>query len=152
MEGTRSQADAKKQARDLGGKPVPAQLAVEAPYARFSTSPYGLHPAVEVTLCLTASGRRITGLKGLIDTGSEITWIYPRDVRLDPATELEGDPRTGMYTVGVEVGGRVYHVLCGYADHRNAGTEQLLIGMNVLENWLMTLHGKRRVLSVTHLP
>jgi hypothetical protein len=38
------------------------------PYERFSTGEHGLAPGVTVTLHLPASGRKIRGKRGLIDT------------------------------------------------------------------------------------
>lgn len=53
--------------------------------------------------------------------------------------------------MGVEIEGQVYHVECGYEDHPYAGTEEMLIGMNLLKNWLVKLDGRQKLLSVTHL-
>lgn len=127
-------------------------LLKDKPYERFSPSSLtGLAPSVTVTLHMPASGRKITGKRALIDTGSEITWIYPRDVTIDPSSDADYNPETGRLLVGVEIGGQIYYVECGYKDHLYAGTEHMLIGMDLLSNWLMELHGRRHLLSVTHL-
>jgi len=129
-----------------------ARLVVqEKPYQRFSLRPTGFAPGLTVALHLPVSGRRISELRGLIDTGAEITWIYPRDLVIDPSAEVDRDPETGYILVGLEIEGHTYYVQCGYQDHPYAGSEQLLLGMNLLSNWLVTLNGRRRVLSVTHL-
>ena len=127
-------------------------LVKDTPYERFSSSPLtGFAPGVSVTLHMPVSGRKIAGKRALIDTGSEITWIYPRDVEIDLMSDVDYDPETGGLLVGVEIDGQVYYVQCGYQDHPYAGTEQMLIGMDLLSNWLVKLHGRRRLLSVSHL-
>jgi hypothetical protein len=126
-------------------------LLKDTPYQPFSASRWGLAPGVTITLRTTASGRRISGVPALIDTGSEITWIYPRNVNIGALSELERDPKTGDYLIGIEVEGQVYYVTCGYRDHPYAGSEHALLGMNLLENWLTTLNGRSHLLSVTHL-
>lgn len=127
-------------------------LLKDKPYERFSPSPLtGLAPGVTVTLHMPVSGRKIHGKRALIDTGAEITWIYRRDVEIDLSSDVDYDPETGLLLVGVEIDGQVYYVQCGYQNHPYAGTEEMLIGMDLLSNWLVELHGRRRFLSVTHL-
>jgi hypothetical protein len=127
-------------------------LIKDKPYERFSRSLLtGFAPGVTVTLHMPVSGRKIAGKRALIDTGAEITWIYPRDVTIDLSSDVDYDPGTGELLVGVEIDGQNYHVQCGYQDHPYAGMEQVIIGMNLLSNWLVELHGRRRLLSVTHL-
>lgn len=111
----------------------------------------GLAPAVTVTLHATASGREFRDVPALIDTGAEITLVYPRNVDISESMDLERDPETGDYLIGVEVEGEIYYVTCECWNHKYAGTEHALLGMNVLENWLTTLHGRKYLLSVTHL-
>jgi len=126
-------------------------LLTDFPYQPFSGNGRGLAPGVTVTLHATASGRRIRDVQALIDTGAEITQVYPRNVDIDESSELEWDSKTGEYLIGVEVEGQVYHVACRCRDHPYAGSEHVLLGMNVLEEWLTTLHGRNHLLSVTHL-
>ncbi len=126
-------------------------LLTDVPYQPFSANRWGLASGVVVTLHASASGRKISGIHALIDTGSEITWVYPRNVDIHASSELERDPETGDYLIGVEVEGQIYHVTCGCRDHPHAGSEHALLGMNLLENWLTTLHGRNHLLSVTHL-
>lgn len=124
----------------------------DKPYERFSSSPLtGLAPGVTVTLHMPVSGKKIVGKSALIDTGAEITWIYPRDVTIDLSSDVDYNPQTGELLVGVEVDGQIYYVQCGYQDHPYAGTEEILIGTNLLVNWFVELHGRRRLLSLTHL-
>jgi len=126
-------------------------LIKDRPYERFSATEQGLAPGLTVTLHLPASGRRIPGKRALIDTGAEIPWLYPRDVALDLASDVDYDPETGEFLVGLEIGGKTYYLQCAYQDHPYAGTEEMLLGINMLSNWLVTLNGRRRLLSVTHL-
>jgi len=123
----------------------------DVPFERLTPGRYGLAPVVTVTLHMPASGRTVPGTKALIDTGSEITWIYPRDVRIRLSSDVEWDPVRRECIVGLEIGGQVYYVECGYQDHPFAGTEHMLIGMNLLSNWLVSLHGRRKLLSLAHL-
>lgn len=58
-------------------------------FERFSPGIYGLAPGVTVTLHMPASGKRISAKRALIDTGSEISWIYPRDVDIDLASDVD---------------------------------------------------------------
>ena len=125
-------------------------LLKDIPYQRFSANQWGLAPGMTVTLHMTASGRKISGVPALIDTGSEITWVYPRNVNIND-TDLERDPEKRERLIGVEVEGQIYYVTCGCRNHPYAGSEHILLGMNVLENWLTTLHGRNHLLSVTHL-
>ena len=84
-------------------------LLKDKPYERFSSSPQtGLAPGVTVTLYMPVSGRKIAGKSALIDTGSEITWIYPRDVTIDLSADVDYDPETGELLVGVEIEGHMY--------------------------------------------
>jgi hypothetical protein len=126
------------------------ELLKEIPYERFSQNQWGLAPGVTVTLHATASGRKIPNVKALIDTGSEITWIYPQNVSINPS-ELDQLPDVKEYLIGIELEGEEYLVTCGLQNHPYQGSEQALLGMNVLENWLTKLHGKKHLLSVTHL-
>jgi len=126
-------------------------LLTNVPYERFSESRWGLAPGIVVTLHATAYGKKISGVKALIDTGTEITCVYPKSVNFDPSSELEFDPRTGDYLLGVEVEGQIYYVTCAYWNHPYQGSEQVLLGMNMMENWLITLHGRNHLLSVTNL-
>jgi hypothetical protein len=127
-----------------------AVLAQDRPYERFSTGLHGLAPAITVALHLPASGRIIRGKRALIDSGCEVTQLYPRDIHLDLDTDVESDPGAGLVAVRIEIAGRVYAAWCAYEDHPSAGTEEMLIGMDLLENWLVTLDGPRRLLSITH--
>jgi len=129
------------------------ELLKDCPYERFSPSPVlGLAPGVTVTLHLPVSGRKIVGKRALIDTGAEMTQVYPRDVDIDLISDVDYDPDRRVMLAGVEIAGHVYrNVECVYEDHQYAGTEHMLVGMNLLLNWLVTLHGKDRLLSVAHL-
>ena len=127
-------------------------LLKDKPYERFSPSRVtGLAPGVTVTLHMPVSGRKITDRRALIDTGSETTCIYRRDVTIVLSSDVDYNPETGKLLVGVEIDGQVYYVQCRYWDHPYGGTEHMLIGMDLLSNWLVELHGRRRLLSVTHL-
>lgn len=128
---------------------MPTVLAHDRPYERFSTGEHGLAPAVTVALHLPASGRVIRGKRALLDTGCEFTQVYPRDIRINLSTDVEYDRETGLCALRVEVNGHLYAVRCAYEDHPCAGTEEMLIGMDMLEQWLVTLDGPRRLLSVT---
>ena len=137
---------------------MPKSLLKDKPYERFSSSyETGLAPGVSVTLHLPVSGRKITDRRALIDTGSEITSIYPRDVKInissdtDTPRDVDRDPDTDLILVGVEIEGQIYYVRCEYSDHPYGGSEHMLIGMDILSNWLVKLHGKNHLLSVTHL-
>jgi len=126
-------------------------LVKDVPYERFTAGKYGLAPGVTVTLHMPVSGRTVGGRRALIDTGSEITWVYPRDVAIDLDSDVDWDPLKHECILGVEIDGQVYYVECGYHDHPYAGTEQVLIGVNLLSNWLVGLDGRKQLLSVTHL-
>ncbi|MCX7015443.1 MAG: hypothetical protein NTW86_23300 [Candidatus Sumerlaeota bacterium] len=121
-------------------------------YERFSPSPVtGLGPGLSATLWLPVSKRFIPAVRALIDTGAETTWIYPRDVAIDLSSEVDSDSGTGRILVRVEIAGQTYSLRCTYRDHPYAGTEHMLIGMDLLQNWLVELNGRRRLLSVSHL-
>lgn len=127
-------------------------LIKDEPYKRFSTNRWGLAPGLTVTLHMSASKRKIPEVNALIDTGAEITRIYCRDIKIDLPSDVDYNSDTDEILVDVEIQGQVYkNVLCVYNDHPYAGTEQMLIGMNLLENWLGSLHGKDHLLSVIHL-
>ena len=112
-------------------------LLKDKPYERFSLSPLtGLGPGLTVTLHMPVSGRKITDRRALIDPGAERTCIYSRDVDIEPS-EVDYDPETETVLVGVEVGGRIYYAQCRYWDHPYGGTEHMLIGMDLLSNWLV---------------
>ncbi len=129
---------------------MPRILLKNKPYERFSLSPLGLAPGVTVTLHMPISGRTIPDRRALIDTGAEITCIYRCD-EIDLSSDVDSDPETDEILVGVEIEEQVYHVQCQYWDHPYGGTEHMLIGMDILSNWLVELHGRRRLLSITHL-
>ena len=127
-------------------------LLKDKPYERFSPSPLtGFAPGIVVTLHLPVSGRKIPDRRALIDTGAETTCIYSRDVDIDTSSEVDYNPETDKILVGVEVEGQIYHIQCRYWNHPYGGTEHMLIGMDLLENWLVELHGRQRLLSITHL-
>jgi len=126
-------------------------LITDKPYERFSPGRFGLAPGVAVTLHMPASKRKIAGKKAIIDTGAEITQIYPRDVEINIATDVDGDPVRRTFLVGIEVEGEIYYVQCAYQNHDHPGTEAMLLGIDILSHWLVTLHGRRRLLSITHL-
>jgi len=125
-------------------------LVENMPFGRFSETKTGWAPGVSVTLRLPVSGRRIPGIHALIDTGCELTRIYQQDVLIGP-DEMDYDHETNTYLIGVELGGQIYDVRCQYMNFRYAGKEDMLIGMDLISNWLMIVHGKRRLLSLTHL-
>jgi len=125
-------------------------LVKDKPYERFSPNKYGLAPSIVVNLHMPASGKTIIGKKALIDTGAEITWIYPRDVKIDLSSDVDYN-QTGEILVGIEVEGKIYNIKCGYEDHEYAGTEEMIIGMDLLSQWFVELHGRRHLLSITHL-
>ena len=127
-----------------------AILAQDSPWLRFSPGQHGLAPALTVTLHLPASGRAIRGKRALLDTGCEVTQVYPRDVRINLSTDVDYDRETGLCALRVEVNGHLYAVRCAYEDHPCAGTEEILLGMDILEQWLVTLDGPRRLVSIMH--
>ena len=121
-------------------------------YERFASAPLtGLGPGVTATLWLPLSGRAIRGVRALIDTGAVTTMIYPRNVDIDLSSEVEIDSDTGKMAVRVEIAEQTYLLQCKYRDHPFAGTEHMLIGMDLLQNWLVELNGKHRHLTVAHL-
>ena len=131
---------------------MPKILLKDKPYERFSLSPLtGLAPGVTVTLHMPVSGRTIPDRKALIDTGAEMTCIYRRDVDIDLSSDVDYDPETDQILIGVEIEEQVYPVQCRYWNHPYGGTEHMLIGMDILSNWLVELHGGRSLLSITHL-
>ena len=75
---------------------------------------------------------------------------YPRDVKIDLSSDVDYN-ETGEILVGIEVEGKIYYINCGYEDHEYAGTEEMIIGMDLLSQWLVELHGRRHLLSITHL-
>ena len=75
---------------------------------------------------------------------------YPRDVKIDLSSDVDYN-ETGEILVGIEIEGKIYYINCGYADHGYAGTEEMIIGMDLLSQWLVELHGRRHLLSITHL-
>jgi hypothetical protein len=78
-----------------------------------------------------------------------VTQVYPRDVRIDLSADVEYDRDAGLCALRVEIEGHVYAVWCAYEDHPGAGTEEMLIGMDILRHWLVTLDGPRQLLSIT---
>jgi hypothetical protein len=127
------------------------ELLKEIPYKKFSDNRWGLAPGITVILHTSASNRKIEKVKAIIDTGSEISWVYPQHVHIDKSSELDWDPDTDNYLIGVEIGGQTCNVACGYKDHPYRGSEHAILGMNFLENWYTTLHGQRHLLSLSHL-
>jgi len=129
---------------------MPTVVAQDKPYERFSTGEHGLAPALTVSLHLPASGRVIPGKRALIDTGCEVTQIYPRDVRINLSTDVECDEEAGLCALRIEIAGQAYAVWCAYEDHPCAGTEEMLLGMDVLEHWRVTLDRPQKLLSILH--
>jgi len=120
-------------------------------YEKFSPSRFGYAPGLLVKLHLPGSDKVIPEVRALIDTGAEITRVYRRETEIDPSTDFIPDPETGRYIVGVEVKGQTYWVACEYEDHPYAGTEEMLIGTNLLESWFLSMHGRKRTFTVIHL-
>ena len=59
--------------------------------------------------------------------------------------------RRNWYIWQVKISGQVYYIQCRYEDSAYAGTEHMLIGMDLLSNWLVELNGRQHLLSITHL-
>ena len=131
---------------------MPRVLIKDKPYELFSSSPLtGFAPGVTVTLHMPVSGRKIPDRLALIDTGAETTCIYEHGVEIDLSSDVDYRPETDKILIGIEVEGQIYHIQCLYWDHPYGGTEHMLIGMDLLSNWLVELHGRQRLLSIAHL-
>ena len=128
-------------------------LLKEKPYEPFSpTHPNaGFAPGITVTLHMPASKRKIPNIRALLDTGAPETYIYPRCTSINILSDVHYDNDTGKILVGVEVEGQIYYTQCRYIDHDSPGSEHMLIGMDLMSNWLIELHGRRSLLSITHL-
>ena len=108
-------------------------------------------PGLVVDLLMPVSKRRISGVEAIIDTGSAICWVYPRSTSIDIKKDVDKEPDTGNMLIKVVVYGQEYTVECGYYDHPNRGSEQMILGANLLKHWRLTLDGQRREFSIDHL-
>jgi len=125
------------------------QLVSRKPYRRLSSHPRtGLAPTVEVEISFPVSGRRVGPFEALVDTGAVKTMIYKRDVEIDFQRDVDRVQSTGEIYVSLQIRGKTYHCLCIYGKHPHAGTEQILLGMDVLQEWLVELNGPDKRFTV----
>lgn len=141
---------------------MPDYLVQNHPYQQFTMPPtqgfYGLGPGLEVDLIVPSTGERIPGLRALLDTGTFDTYIYKSRVPLD-STRADCVPQTGQIIIRLEIARRRYTLPCFYRDHPSvemnmpfAGTEDILIGLDLMYRWLVELNGHERSFTIQDLP
>lgn len=129
--------------------PNAATLVQDKPYEKFSETPYGHAAGLRVALLLPVSGKRVQGIRALVDSGCEVTCIYPEAVTIDLAADVEVVPEAGgLLALDVEVESHVYHVHCQYVGLSRAGNEQMLLGMDILRHWRVTLDGPNQWFTI----
>jgi len=130
---------------------MPTILLKNKRFEKFSPRRFGYAPGLVVSLHLPGSDKVISKVRALIDTGAEVTRIYPRPGQIDPTTDLFADSNTGTYLIGVKIKSKVYWINCEYMDHPYEGWEEMLIGMDLLESWRLSMDGRKRIFTVVHL-
>ncbi len=129
---------------------MPKVLISDAPFMMFSEDEdVPESPAVEVRLVFPGSKRRSKVKRALIDTGADITFVYPSRTPIYNG-EVHVDTRRKTITVGVEIANHIHYVECGYCEHDYAGTEDVLIGMNLVREWLLSIDGPQQRVSIWH--